>query len=120
MRLRNAIVKHRRTEALRGSGRLVLEICGEGTVELRDGVFVESGVLVPESMTPGASGSVAGGRGDEDQDRAVAAQWLHLNAALVRVVHSEHPLYWPAARIPELADLAKLQYAQVVEGRPGY
>ena len=121
MRLRHAIVKHRRTEALRGTGRLVLEICGEGTVELHDGVFVESGVLVPESMVSGSSGLVAGGRAaevgamgpasqhrgavDEDQDRAVVAQWLHLNAALVRVVHSERPLCWPAERIPELTDL---------------
>jgi DNA polymerase III epsilon subunit family exonuclease len=105
MRLRNAIVKHRRTEALRGSGRLVLEICGEGTVELRDGVFAESGVLVPEQM-------MHGGPADEDQDRAVAAQWLHVNAALVRVVDSERPLCWPAARIPELTDLAKtISYA---------
>jgi hypothetical protein len=105
MRLRNAIVKHRRTEALRGSGRLVLEICGEGTVELRDGVFAESGVLVPEQ-------TMHGGPADEDQDRAVAAQWLHVNAALVRVVDSERPLCWPAARIPELTDLAKtISYA---------
>ncbi|HEX3565884.1 MAG TPA: exonuclease domain-containing protein [Acidimicrobiales bacterium] len=98
IRLRNAIVKHRRTESLRGTGHLVLEICGEGTVELHDGVFVECGVLVPDSMMPG-------GTADEDQDRAVAAQWLHLHAALVRVVHSEHPLCWPAVRIPELTDL---------------
>jgi hypothetical protein len=100
MRLRNAIVKHRRTEALRESGRLVLEICGEGTVELHDGVFAESGVLVPESMMPG-------GPADEDQDRAVAAQWLHVNAALVHVVYSEQAFCWPAVRIPELTDLAK-------------
>jgi DNA polymerase III epsilon subunit family exonuclease len=102
MRLRNAIVKHRRTEALRGTGHLVLEICGEGTVELHDGVFVESGVLIPESM-------MHRGTVDEDQDRAVAAQWLHVNAALVRVVHSEHPLCWPAVRIPELTDLVLAQ-----------
>jgi hypothetical protein len=110
MRLRNAVIKHRRTEALRGTGRLVLEICGEGTVELQDGVFVESGRLVPEAMVPDSSGLVSASSGatDEDQDRDVAAQWLHLNAALVRVVHSERPLCWPAARIPELTDLASL------------
>ena len=110
MRLRNAIVKHRRMEALRGTGHLVLEICGEGTVELRDGVFIESGTLVPEPMLPHSSGLVShsGGTADEDQDRAVAAQWLHVNAALVRVVHSEHSLCWPALRIPELTDLAIL------------
>lgn len=121
MRLRNAIVQHRRAESLRGTGRLVLEICGEGTVELHDGVFVESRVLVPDSMIPDSSWLVAGGRSveigavgagswhpgaaDDDQDRAVAAQWLHLNAASVRVVHSERPLCWPAVRIPELTDL---------------
>jgi excinuclease UvrABC nuclease subunit len=106
MRLRNAIVKHRRIEALRGSGRLVVEICGEGTVELHDGVYVESGALVPDSMMPDSSWLVANSRGpaDEDRDRGVAAQWLHVNAALVHVVYSERPFCWPAVRIPELTD----------------
>lgn len=120
-RLRNAIIRHRRTEAVRGAGHLVLEICGEGTVELRDGLFVESGVLIPESMVAdpyrlGVEGRLpdAGPFGhrpvndtaaDADQDRTVAAQWIHVNAESIRVVHSEHPLCWPAVRIPELTDL---------------
>jgi hypothetical protein len=95
MRLPNSIVKHRRTEALRRSSRLVIEICGDGTVELHQGAFVESRVLVPGSMM--------------HRRTAVAAQRLHVNAALVRVVHSEHPLCWPAARIPELTDLVLTQ-----------
>ncbi len=63
MRLRNAIVRHRRTEAVRGAGRLVLEIRGEGTVELHDGLFVDRGALVPESTMAGsivAGSTVAG------------------------------------------------------------
>ncbi len=120
-RLRNAIVRHRRTEAVRGAGRLVLEICGEGTVELHEGLFVESGVLLPDSIVadsnrlgvddrrpdagPSGSGPVHDSSTDAEQDRTLAAQWLHVNAESIRVLHSEHPLCWPAARIPELTDL---------------
>lgn len=120
-RLRNAIIRHRRTEAVRGAGHLVLEICGEGAVELRDGLFVESGVLIPESMVadpdrlgveerlrdagPLRHRPVNDAAADADQDRTVAAQWIHVNAESIRVVHSEHPLCWPAVRIPELTDL---------------
>ena len=148
-RLRNAIIKHRRSEALRGAGRLLVEVCGEGTIELHDGLIVECGASVagstglagstalPGSTVPpgstaspgstplGVSGLGSGGRlpgagaeagpvglgpqhrgaADEDQDRAVAAQWIHLHPESVRVVHSEHPLCWPAARIPELTEL---------------
>jgi hypothetical protein len=110
----------------------VLEICGEGTVELHDGLLIERAAPVPgpAGVGPGlgfgsGSGSGSGldgpnvgggvpgvgpglphlGSADEDQDRAVAAQWLHVHAGLVRVVHSEHSLCWPAVRIPELTDL---------------
>ena len=100
-RLRNAIVRHRRTEAFRAAGRLVLEITGEGTVELHSGLLVENETLFPD---PGPAGpnctAVDGVTAHHDQDRAVAAQWLHANAGLVRVVHAERPLCWPAARIP--------------------
>jgi excinuclease UvrABC nuclease subunit len=111
-RLRNAIVRHRRTEALRGTGCLVLEICGEGTVELHNGLFVEGGMLVPavdRAVSPsglGPDNPLSPDATDQDQDRAVAAQWLHANAELVRVVHSEHGFSWPAVRIPELMDLS--------------
>jgi DNA polymerase-3 subunit epsilon len=114
-RLRNAIIGHWRSEALRGAGRLLLEVCGEGTIELHDGLVVEWGTSVPGSgksvpgsgtPVPAAGTSVPGSKvPDEDRDRAVAAQWLHLHAESVRVVHSEHPFCWPAARIPELTDL---------------
>ncbi|HEX4246191.1 MAG TPA: hypothetical protein VHY77_11525 [Acidimicrobiales bacterium] len=132
-RLRNAIVNHRRTESLRGTGRLLLEICGEGTVELHDGLFLGDGAMTPESLAldstvpesrlpgsyrlrvgdpqaaeAGETGSESPDRGatDEDQDRAVAAQWLDVHAELVRVVHSERPFFWPAEQIPELTDMA--------------
>jgi hypothetical protein len=134
-RLRNAIIKHRRSEALRGAGRLLLEVCGEGTIELHDGLIVEcrdgliaergasvaGSTVLPGSTVLGVNGlgsdsrlpeagpvglgSQHRGAADEDQDRAVAAQWIHLHPESVRVVHSEHPLCWPAARIPELTDL---------------
>jgi DNA polymerase III epsilon subunit family exonuclease len=103
-RLRNAIIKHRRTEALRGAGCLVLEIAGEGTVELLNGVFVESGSFLPDANCAG-SPHCPDSSPTTDQDRVVAAQWLHANAELVRVVHSEHGFSWPAVRIPELGEL---------------
>ena len=125
-RLRNTIIRHRRTEAVRGAGRLVLEICREGTVELHDGLFVEGGVLIPESIVddpnrfgveerlpdagpfghrPVNNADADADAAEADQDRTVAAQWIHVNAESIRVVHSEHPLCWPAVRIPELTDL---------------
>jgi hypothetical protein len=90
----------------------VLEICGEGTVELHDGLFVERGTLFPDAdraRSPGRLGpgnSLSPDATDQDQDCAVAAQWLHAHTELVRVVHSEHGLSWPADRIPELTDLS--------------
>jgi DNA polymerase III subunit epsilon len=106
-RLRRALIKHRRTESIRRAGRLLLEISDEGTVELHDGLFVESGTLFPDvaiNRNPSEQ--------DQDQDRAVAAQWLHANAGLVRVIDAEGPLCWPAVPIPELKDLVGVHWDQ--------
>ena len=118
IRLRNAVVKHRRSESLWRTGRLVLEICRDGTVELHDGVFDESGSGGEQTATPIDRVQLDTVTTDQEQDRAVAAQWLHVHAESVRVVHAEHSLCWPALRIPELTDLAKPQSAQIVHGRP--
>ena len=94
-RLRQLIVRHRRTEALRLAGRLELVVEGEG-----DGaVVLDGGHLV-------GGGQEVGPDGDPDECRIIA-QWLDANPGRVRVLESEHGWAWPAGRIPELTELCR-------------
>ena len=94
-RLRHLVVRHRSVESLRRAGRLVLHVEGEGTVELDEGLLVESGTLFDAGCRPdvGHSGGLdpvstvtADGH---DNERLIVAQWLRANADKVRVLASD-------------------------------
>jgi DNA polymerase III epsilon subunit family exonuclease len=112
-RLRHLLVRHRGVECLRRSGRLVLEVAGEGTIELDGGLIVGRGGLFDDAV--GAEGAVSGvGRaadtivGDgHDNERIIVALWLRANADRVRITEADPGggLLMPADRIPTLAEL---------------
>jgi DNA polymerase-3 subunit epsilon len=111
-RLRHLLVRHRGVECLRRSGRLVLAVDGEGTVELDGGLLVGRGGLFDAAM-----GDVAVGKGapttgatvadSHDNERIIVALWLRANAERVRVLEADDEvgLLMPADRIPTLAEL---------------
>ena len=92
-RLRGLLERHRRVEALRAAGRVVLAVDGEGEVVLHDGLW--------------AGGEGPGDEGGQDLERAIVAQWLGSHAELVRIleVESSTGICVPAARIPALVEL---------------
>ena len=94
-RLRGLLERHRRVEALRAAGRVVLAVDGEGEVVLDDGLWV------------GGEGTGSGDRSGHDQERAIVAQWLCSHAELVRIleVESSTGICVPARRIPGLVEL---------------
>lgn len=116
-RLRHLMGRHRRVSALRDAGRLVLLVDGDGVVELAGGLVAETRTLFDRPADSGGAGSGgdpdrAAGTGDGHEDeRVIVAQWLHANAEKVRVLDVESPsgLSMPAARIPQLAELTKLE-----------
>lgn len=133
-RLRHLLGRHRRVESLRRAGRVVLLIDGEGTVELDGGLLTESGVLFGDAaegrVGPGHGDSAATGGGGagrsggsarpaaalagdgHDNERIIVAQWLHANAASVRVleVESTDGMSMPADRIPTLLELCSRRH----------
>ena len=113
-RLRVLLERHRRTEALRAAGRVVLEIDGEGQVVLEQGVWVGSEVRSGPSSARGTGPDRAAGPhadplppDQHDHERSIVAEWLAANAEAVRILEVESPsgLGMPARRIPQLAEL---------------
>jgi hypothetical protein len=116
-RLRALMERHRRVEALRSAGRVVLAVDGEGEVVLDDGLWVGSagdgvgsGEVGPGEVGPGEVGSGEVGPDDEsgqDQERAIVAQWLGSHAEMVRILEVGSPtgICMPARRIPALVEL---------------
>ena len=100
-RLRHRLVRHRGVESLRGAGRVVLEIAGEGRVELTSGLLVDDPVA--DRLVPGSDD----GQDGQDEERHIVAQWLRAHADRVRVVEAgpDHGLHSPATRIPTLVEL---------------
>jgi DNA polymerase III epsilon subunit family exonuclease len=119
-RLRHLMGQHRRVEALRRAGRLVLWVEGEGAVELEGGLLMESDTMFGSEGEHGAgpvSGSIGGAdaalamtKEGHDQERLIVAQWLHAHPEQVRVlaVESARGLSLPADRIPGLNELCGL------------
>jgi DNA polymerase III subunit epsilon len=99
------LVRHRMVESLRRAGRTVLLVDGEGTVELDDGLLVETGSLFEDggSLDPAFTISADG----HDNERIIVAQWLRAHADKVRVLESAGPdgMALPSDRIPELGEL---------------
>ena len=94
-RLRALLERHRRVEALRAAGRVLLAVDGEGDVVLEDGLWV------------GGDEDGSADEGGHDQERAIVAQWLGSHAGLVRILEVESPtgIRVPAQRIPALVEL---------------
>jgi DNA polymerase III epsilon subunit family exonuclease len=108
-RLRALLQRHRRVESLRSSGRVILAIEGEGTVELDGGLLVDLDHRVDEDQN------------GNDAERAIVAQWLNLNSERVRIleVHSPMGISMPSDRIPTLSELcADLRCAPVDQPIP--
>ncbi|HEY1989178.1 MAG TPA: exonuclease domain-containing protein [Acidimicrobiales bacterium] len=119
-RLRHLIGQHRRVEALRRTGRVVLLVDGEGSVELEGGLLTDSGTMFGSGGTGGTGGRSNGTDPREvahpvltltndghELERIIVAQWLHAHPDRVRVleVESADGISMPADRIPRLADL---------------
>ena len=58
-RLRHLVVRHRSVESLRRAGRLVLDIEGEGTVELEDGLLAGAAPCSTTAPRRGRGGGLA-------------------------------------------------------------
>jgi hypothetical protein len=122
-RLRHLIGQHRRVEALRRAGRVVLVVDGEGSVELEGGLLTDSGTMFGSGGTgrTDSTGGRSNGTGPtevahpvltltndgHELERIIVAQWLHAHPDRVRVleVESADGISMPADRIPRLADL---------------
>ena len=112
-RLRHLVVRHRSVESLRRAGRLVLDVEGEGTVELDEGLLVESGTLFdgvtvrPAGRSDGPDPVMAVPADGHDNERLIVAQWLRANADKVRVLASDgcDGVSEPADRVPTLGEL---------------
>ena len=112
-RLRHHVVRHRSVESLRRAGRIVLHVEGEGTVELDDGLLVESATLFDQAADPGVGRSggldpVSAVTADgHDNERLIVAQWLRANADKVRVLDTDgrEGVSEPADRVPTLGEL---------------
>ena len=112
-RLRHLVIRHRSVESLRRVGRLVLHVEGEGTVELDEGLLVESATLFDQVADPGVGHSggldpVSAVTADgHDNERLIVAQWLRANADKVRVLASDgrDGVCEPADRVPTLGEL---------------
>ncbi len=121
-RLRMLLTRRRRVESLRGAGRMVLRIEGEGTVELDGGLLVEAASLFDGGDEKGDGGGKGGsGTGTDggldpafincgdghDNERVLVASWLQMYADRVRVLEVDGPygLAMPADRIPRLGEL---------------
>ncbi len=110
-RLRQLIVRHRQIESLRRAGRVALLIEGEGTVELDEGLLVETGTLTSAAAGPGPVGGLdpafAVTADGHHNERAIVAHWLRANADKVRVLETDGPvgIALPADRIPTLGEL---------------
>jgi hypothetical protein len=105
--LRHLLAQRRQVEALRGAGRMVLSIDGEGTVTLDGGLLVGSAVTPGSEPVPVPHPGRAGDGGDGHAERIIVAQWLMANAERVRIleVESHQGMAMPAVRIPRLAEL---------------
>ena len=104
-RVRHLLIRHRLVESLRRAGRTVLLVDGEGTVELAEGLLVQTGSLFggDEGLDPAFAVSADG----HDNERIIVAQWLRVHADKVRVLESDgtEGLSLPADRIPRLGEL---------------
>jgi DNA polymerase III epsilon subunit family exonuclease len=104
-RVRHLLVRHRLVESLRRAGRTVLLVDGEGTVELAEGLLVETGSL--SGGDGGLDPAFAVSADGHDNERIIVAQWLRAHADKVRVLESDgtEGLSLPADRIPRLGEL---------------
>ncbi|HEX3980953.1 MAG TPA: GIY-YIG nuclease family protein, partial [Acidimicrobiales bacterium] len=132
-RLRHLMGQHRRIEALRRAGRVVLWVEGEGSVELDGGLLTDSATMFGSGSEggPGAGpggGSIGGAdaalamtKDGHDQERLIVSQWLHAHPDRVRVLEVEAAdgLSLPADRIPGLHELCGLRNDPRGFGRPG-
>jgi DNA polymerase III epsilon subunit family exonuclease len=112
-RLRHLLGRHRRVASLRNAGRMILDIDGEGTLELDGGLLREADMLFgaePDPVTGLAmarDGHDNDNDNDNDNERIIVAQWLRANADKVRIleVESTSGLSMPSIRIPRLHEL---------------
>jgi hypothetical protein len=104
-RVRHLLIRHRLVESLRRAGRTVLLVDGEGTVELAEGLLVETGSL--SGGDGGLDPAFAVSADGHDNERIIVAQWLRAHADKVRVLESDgtEGLSLPADRIPRLGEL---------------
>jgi len=107
-RVRHLIIRHRLVESLRLAEQVVLQIDGEGTVELDGGLLVEIGSLFDDGagLDPAFTISADG----HDNERIIVAQWLRANADRVQVLEAAGPegMALPADRIPTLGELCTM------------
>ena len=117
-RLRHLLGRYRRVESLRNAGRMVLEVDGEGTIQLDGGLLRETDGLFDAVPGPGA-GLVMAGDGHDDE-RIIVAQWLGANADKVRIleVESDNGLSMPSIRIPRLHEICGPSASRGVSGGP--
>jgi DNA polymerase-3 subunit epsilon len=106
--LAQAVWRQQRFDALRGAGRMDLEVAGEGRYVLEAGVLVD---VAASAAGPTADGSLLTGvahppgplpplaREAVDEVAAVAS-WLEANATRVRLVATESGWAWPLTRPP--------------------
>ena len=104
-RLRRLLAGHRHVVSLRASGRMVLAIEGEGTVEIDDGLLVGHGGL-PDGQ-PSLPGQEDPAQDGHDDERRIIAQWLNANSERVRImeVDRDQGMCLPSDRIPTLVEL---------------
>jgi hypothetical protein len=101
--LRRLMVRHRRVESLRESGRVELSIDGGITVELDGGLLVGGGTAASDpalALTPDG----------HEHERIIVAQWLAAHPERVRILSVGSPAGWAhaAIRIPSLSELCTL------------
>jgi len=103
--LSRALRRRQRAEQLRRAGRLVIEVPGQGGVELHDGCLTDAwgadeGAggrlrLVTTGHTPDPALAI--------DEALVVASWLHTNAHRARLVHAERGLHQPTAPLPDFS-----------------
>ncbi len=110
-RLRHLLVRSRLVESLRAAGSIVLDVEGEGTVLVTDGLL-RSRAAVTAAGTPADGPEWPGHALPADDvgcelERAIVAQWIHRHADGVRVVDVGAPvgIACPARRIPPISEL---------------
>ena len=102
--LSRAVQRQRRLESLRGAGRLVVEVDGEG------GAILDRGRLVtawPQGSRPLAALAPTGGEGTttgppaaaEVDELVAVASWLEARASRLHILRCDGGLAWPASPV---------------------